>query len=243
MQRGLTSPNLDSVDRTRKSSLAAAYDACVSHLAECLFLVGHRQGIEAGPGVSPASDYSSDSSPFRIAYAGFQASWRRIWAQGQQWYHERPSWLRPILHVSPLKARQIDQQNQSSFPMYIYTSPMALLANATYHIACLSLLRHKPRPPSLPAQHNGSSSIYLHNDHTTSPIWHAQQVAGIATSNDFMEQWDPILVAGLLVISRSTAHNAQQLALLECMQRMARATGIRLDDEIESLQRHWKISR
>lgn len=110
---------------------------------------------------------------------------------------------------------------------------MALVANAVYHITSLLLLAHKPRLlKSLP----GPRCL-------TSHIWHAQSIAGIAASNDSLEQWDPILVAGLLLIAREMTHESQQTVLLERLRRITATTGINLERETEALQSVWRIAR
>lgn len=110
---------------------------------------------------------------------------------------------------------------------------MALAANAVYHITSLLLLTHKPRLlKSLP----GPRCF-------TSHIWHAQSIAGIVASNDSPEQWDPILIAGLLRIAREMTHESQQGVLSERLSRIAEATGINLEQETEALQFVWSTAR
>lgn len=131
------------------------------------------------------------------------------------------------------EADQIDPDHDSSFPILIYTTPMALVANAVYHTISLLLLTHKPRLlKSLP----GPRSV-------TSHIWHAQSIAGIAASNDSPEQWDPILVASLLIIAKEMTHESQQAVLLDRFSRITATTGIKLDRETEALQAAWNLAR
>jgi hypothetical protein len=77
----------------------------------------------------------------------------------------------------------------------------------------------------------------------TSHIWHAQSIAGIATSNDSLEQWDPILVAGLLLVAKEMTHESQQSLVLNQLGRVTAMVGIKLDCEIEALKSGWNISR
>lgn len=110
---------------------------------------------------------------------------------------------------------------------------MALVANAVYHTISLLLLTHKPRLlKSLP----GPRSV-------TSYIWHAQSIAGIAASNDSPEQWDPVLVASLLVIAKEMTHESQQTVILQCLAKITATTGIKLDREREALQAAWNLAR
>ncbi|KJK83501.1 hypothetical protein H634G_01630 [Metarhizium anisopliae BRIP 53293] len=48
----------------------------------------------------------------------------------------------------------------------------------------------------------------------------------MACANDLAEQWDPVLVAGLLLAAREVTHPAQQDAVRACVRRMRAATGI-----------------
>ncbi|KAJ6067868.1 uncharacterized protein N7446_004905 [Penicillium canescens] len=151
----------------------------------------------------------------------------------QKWYNERPVDVQQIVDIRGGEADQIDPDHNSSFPILIYTTPMALVANAVYHITSLLLLTHKPRLlKSLPG-----ARCY------TSHIWHAQSIAGIAASNDSPEQWDPILIASLLTIARDMTHESQQVVLLERLARITATTGINLDRETEALQASWNMAR
>jgi hypothetical protein len=131
------------------------------------------------------------------------------------------------------EADQLDPDHDTGFPILIFTTPMALVANTVYHITSLLLLTHKPRLlKSLP----GPRCF-------TSHIWHAQSIAGIATSNDSPEQFDPILVVGLLLIAREMTHESQQIVLLEVLQKITSTTGINLEREREALRSVWRIAR
>jgi hypothetical protein len=141
--------------------------------------------------------------------------------------------VQQIVDIRGGEADQIDPDHDSSFPILIFTTPMALVANAVYHIISLLLLTHKPRLlKSLP----GPRSV-------TSHIWHAQSIAGIAASNDSPEQWDPILVASLLTIAREMTHESQQAVILERLAKITATTGIKLDRETEALQASWNLAR
>lgn len=163
----------------------------------------------------------------------FLSQWTFLWTDCQKWYNERPVDAQQIVDVRGSEADQIDSRHTSFFPILIYTTPMALVANAVHHLTALLLLTHKPRLlKSLP----GPRCF-------TSHIWHAQSIAGIAASNDSPEQWDPILVAGLLLIARDMTHESQQRVLLECLTTITATTGIHLERETETLKSIWSIAR
>ncbi|KAK9858535.1 hypothetical protein MYU51_017639 [Penicillium brevicompactum] len=161
------------------------------------------------------------------------SQWTFLWSDCQKWYNDRPVNVKQIVDIRGGEADHIDPDHDSSFPILIYTTPMALVANAVYHMISLLLLTHKPRLlKSLP----GPRSV-------TSHIWHAQSIAGIAASNDSPEQWDPVLVASLLVIAKEMTHESQQTVILQRLAKITATTGIKLDREREALQAAWNLAR
>jgi hypothetical protein len=73
--------------------------------------------------------------------------------------------------------------------------------------------------------------------------WHAQSIAGIVTSNETLDQWDPVLIAGLLLVAKEMTHETQQSSMLDCLRKVTTMTGIRLDHETAVLKAEWSISR
>lgn len=119
----------------------------------------------------------------------------------------------------------------AAFPMQLYTNVPAIQANVAYHMAAILLLENKPRlltGPGLPRGHFASRQ------------WHARMIAGIAMSNSFPEQWDPIFVAALLYIGRGLTSNAQQDAFKVCFETITATVGIRLDEEVAELWAIWR---
>lgn len=198
-------------------------------LGHCLALIfGDRDSTSAQPADSP--ELAAFPS---LRQSHFLSQWTFLWTDCQKWHNERPVDTQQIVDVRGGEADQIDPDHDSSFPILIYTTPMALVANAIYHTTSLLLLTHKPRLlKSLP----GPRCF-------TSHIWHAQSIAGIAASNDSPEQWDPILVAALLLIGRDMTHESQQLVLLGQFKKISESTGIDLTRETEALQSAWDVAR
>ncbi|KXG52122.1 uncharacterized protein PGRI_084060 [Penicillium griseofulvum] len=210
-------------------SVNSAYKHILSLLGHCLSL------IHGGPEMSsPHEVESPDLAAFpSLRQSHSLSQWTFLWSDCQKWYNERPVNVQQIVDIRGSEADQIDPDHDSSFPILIYTTPMALVANAVYHMISLLLLTHKPRLlKSLP----GPRSV-------TSHIWHAQSIAGIAASNDSPEQWDPILVASLLTIAKEMTHESQQAVLLERFSRITATTGIKLDRETNELQAAWNLAR
>lgn len=209
-------------------SINRVYKHALCLLGHCLAL------IHGGPDLSTPQA----AAPGFAAFSSLQQShllsqWTFLWTDCQKWYNERPVDAQQIVDVRGGEAGRIDANHDSALPILIYTTPMALVANAVYHITSLMLLNHKPRLlKSLP----GPRCF-------TSHIWHAQSIAGIAASNESPEQWDPVLVASLLLIARDMTHQSQQAVLMGIFRKITATTGIKLDREMEALQSVWKIAR
>lgn len=199
-----------------------------------LCLLGHCLALIYGDPVSSLQAGSPQLAAFpSLRQSHFLSQWTFLWSDCQKWYNERPVDAQQILDVRGGEADQIDPDHDSSFPILIFTTPMALVANAVYHITSLLLLTQKPRLlKSLP----GPRCF-------TSHIWHAQAIAGIAASNDSPEQWDPVLVASLLFIARDMTHESQQVVLLERLRRITATTGMNVERETDSLKSRWRVAR
>ncbi|TWU78583.1 hypothetical protein ED733_004106 [Metarhizium rileyi] len=161
------------------------------------------------------------------------AQWLAIWQSCQTWRDKRPLPMRPILDIGNIEAGQIDTRADASFPIQLYTNALAIQANINYHMCSLLLLTTKPRLLKLPG----------HQLFATSQSWHVQTIAGIACTNEFPEQWDPILIAALLFVSGDMTHPSQQNAMRVCFRKIRTATGIALDREVSELESLWAVGR
>lgn len=156
------------------------------------------------------------------------ADWMAIWTGCQMWYSERTPDSRPIMDMGEALS---SNPTAAAFPMQLYTNVSAIQANVAYHMAAILLLENKPRlltGPGLPRGHFASRQ------------WHARMIAGIAMSNSFPEQWDPIFVAALLYIGRGLTSTAQQDAFKICFETITTTVGIRLDEEVAELWAIWR---
>ncbi|KAJ5630380.1 uncharacterized protein N7484_010480 [Penicillium longicatenatum] len=216
---------------TSKSEMQSNITEFYQH---ALCLLGHCLALIYGGPVSSLQVGSPELAAFpSLRQSHFLSQWTFLWSDCQKWYNDRPVDAQQVLDVRGGEADQIDPDHDSSFPILIFTTPMALVANAVYHITSLLLLTHKPRLlKSLP----GPRCF-------TSHIWHAQAIAGIAASNDSPEQWDPVLVASLLFIARDMTHESQQAVLLERLRRITSTTGMNLELETDSLKSRWQVAR
>jgi hypothetical protein len=204
-----------------------AFQQVLYLLASCLSLIF---GIHEAS--SPVPEHSRGAVLAPMRNPALPSRWTSLWTDCQGWYNGRPVELLQVVEIRGVEVDRIDTQKMSSFPILIYTTPLALVSNAIYHIASLLLLMHKPRLLKAVA---GPRCFMSH-------IWHAQSIAGIATSNDSPEQWDPILVTGLILVAKDMTHEAQQSAVLERLQTISATTGMKLDQEIESLKSNWSIA-
>ena len=213
--------------RSSQESSENAFQRAIFLLARSLtVLFGEEQSVES-PNYSDAASFaSSRSQPLSMRWIG-------LWSENQKWYAERPVELRPVYEVRGAEVNRIDKDSQDSFPIIVFTTSLALLANTVHHITSLLLLCHRPR---LVKTISGPRS-------TASPIWHSQSIAGIATSNDSNDHWDPLLVAGLLLAARSMSHESQQTKILETLYRAINSTGMKLKDEVEAISSNWKVAR
>ncbi|KAF7631507.1 hypothetical protein F9C07_1181719 [Aspergillus flavus] len=200
-----------------------------------LFLLADTLSLLFSPSdtLSSSSERGGQLAVHTLLQTDFTSRWTSIWTSCHEWYHTRHVEMRPILDISGVEADEINSGNCSSFPILIYTSALALLANTIYHISSFLLLIHKPRLlKTLPGPKRFISRI-----------WHAQAIAGIATSNEFKEQWDPILIASLLTVAPEMTHKSQQSILLNLLGSITTVTGIKLDSEIDDLRCGWNISQ
>ena len=135
--------------------------------------------------------------------------------------------MEPVVEGSETSATE-----DEPFPPDVYTSAVALQANLVIHLSALILLARKPRL----TQAHGAARILL------SRSWHAQKITRMAVWNDFDEQWDPIVAAALLLVSREMTHASQQQAISSCFDRMMNATQIPLEEDINSLRLYWRYA-
>lgn len=161
--------------------------------------------------------------------SGAPTDWQTLWLRIQSWYDARPVEFQSLVDVGSIERSQIDPMNTASFPIHLFSSAIAVQAAIFYHITALLLLHHKPRLLTIPGR----------RQHLTSANWHARAIAGIVTSNEFPEQWDPIVIASTLHIAKDITHSAQQQAMLACLQNITSQAGIPLGEEEQQLRAIW----
>ncbi|KAL5092442.1 hypothetical protein Trisim1_001695 [Trichoderma cf. simile WF8] len=215
--------------RRLTSHPGARYDcqASLLRLGECLHMV---YGIEYSP-VPIGSNRQESTNPEKQG-ANFWTRWASLWRECQDWHKHRSMEVQPLLVVDSIEVSSISTPDDPSFPILLFTEPLALVANVTYYITSFLLLSRRPR----------LSKLWAHSSLVTSMAWHAQSIAGAVISNHHPESWDPVVFAGVLMAGKEMTHESQQTSLLKQLHKMINAVGLDLKSEVEELQSLWIIS-
>lgn len=147
--------------------------------------------------------------------------WNSLLEKLERWYKYRPEEFLPIV--------EHEANQDSPFPVIVFTNGASILSNQLHHTAILIMLLHKPRTVRLPGV-----SPY------TSPLWHAERLCGIALTNDRRECWEPCLLASLVVAARRMTHKSQQRALLSGFRRIRDLTGFDVEEPLAAVRECWE---
>ncbi|QYT02253.1 Zn(2)-C6 fungal-type domain-containing protein [Trichoderma simmonsii] len=209
----------------------ARYDcqASLLRLGECLHMV---YGTDYSLSPIPDRTNRHDSTTSDELAKNFWSRWASLWRECQDWHKHRAMEVQPLLVVDSIEVSSISAPDDPSFPMLLFTEPLALVANVTYYITSFLLLSRRPR----------LSKLWAHSSLVTSMAWHAQSIAGAVISNHHPESWDPVVFAGVLMAGKEMTHESQQTALLKQLHKMINAVGLDLKSEVEELQSSWIIS-
>lgn len=120
-------------------------------------------------------------------------------------------------------------ENEQLFPLILFSSGTATLANQMFHTAMLLLLQNQPR--TLVKKHGQSV--------TMSPLWHAQRICGISLNNDSRNSWDFCMIGSLFVAARRMTYEPQQQAILAGISRISRITRWDLGSLKAQLVQEW----
>jgi hypothetical protein len=190
-------------------------------LAAATSLVYDRDSADSPASITEASQAHKHSTTY----------WLDLWSDCQRWYRRRSPEMRPVLSCGAVEAAHIDPSNAATLPIELYSSSQALLTNIAYHMTCLLLLSRKPHTVRLPSVDSTRQAL--------SESWHVQMVAGIASKNEFEEQWDPILIAALVGIGPKLTHKSQRDTIIACLKTANQTTGFILDDAVKRLHEGW----
>ncbi|TQN67462.1 hypothetical protein CSHISOI_07973 [Colletotrichum shisoi] len=152
--------------------------------------------------------------------------WTRLSDALAAWYAGRAQEFRPMVEMDG---------DESLFPVLLFTNGAAVLANQLYHTAMLLLLQNRPRTLRATASKKSSSAS------SSSPLWHARRVCGIALNNDQRDSWDLCLVASLYLAAQRMTYEPQQRAVLGCFDRVRALTGWDVDGFEARAREDWGL--
>lgn len=164
--------------------------------------------------------HDSISAPEIQLGLGTTHRWKILSESLMLWYNSRSRDFKPMLEL---------EENEQLFPLILFSSGTATLANQMFHTAMLLLLQNQPR--TLLNEHGRSV--------TMSPLWHAQRICGISLNNDSRNSWDFSMVGSLFVGARRMTYEPQQRAVLAGIERIARITGWDLGSLTAQLVQEW----
>ncbi|ORX93905.1 hypothetical protein BCR34DRAFT_230399 [Clohesyomyces aquaticus] len=155
--------------------------------------------------------------------------WESLLQRFNKWYADRPEGFHAVIELSPMDGNHSEHE----FPVLVFTSGAAILANQLYHTGMFLLLRNKPKF----ARDGGLNSV------SSSVLLHVHRVCGIAMNNDLREFWDPCLVASLLVVASTTTHRSQHAVILHTLERVQSLTGWDIALHVSTLKEEWRLAR
>ncbi|KAK0391175.1 hypothetical protein NLU13_0676 [Sarocladium strictum] len=147
-------------------------------------------------------------------------AWKEIFNSLDLWYSNRPQDFRPVL--------EIDKQDRL-FPLLLFTSSAAIMANQMYHTAMLLLLQQRPR--TLAAELGRSANL--------SPLRHAQKICGISLNNTGQSSWDFSLVASFYMAAKRMTYAPQQDTILKKLEQVRDMMGWNLSSLAPQLRQGW----
>ena len=152
--------------------------------------------------------------------------WETLVAGFDRWYKYRPQDFQSIIELYPRDGIS----SEDGFPTMVFSSGAAVLANQLYHTGMILLLQNKPRFVNRPYSQSSSMST----------LWHVHRICGISLSNDRWDNWDPSLIASLLVAAKSVTHESQHKAILGTLENVQRVTGWNFGYHVEQLALEWQ---
>lgn len=150
-------------------------------------------------------------------------SWMRLVHKLDEWYLGRPSEFRSMLEIDP------QSENDSNFPVLLFTNGAGIFGNQLYHTAMHLLLQKKPRTANL---------VHL-TPATRSFLWHTRRICGMAIHNDRRQCWDLTLLASFFVAATSMTYQTQQMEIVQGFHRIQDITGFNVGDLVAALQLKW----
>ncbi|KAF2119600.1 hypothetical protein BDV96DRAFT_596303 [Lophiotrema nucula] len=154
--------------------------------------------------------------------------WNSLVRCSEQWYAHRSVEFQPIIELYSRDGTG----SEDEFPMVVFTSGAAVLANQLHHFGMVLLLQNKPRFAS--ATHPSSSFMSAH--------WHTHRICGIAINNDRQECWDPCLLSSYLFVARRITHHSQHTAIHNSLEDIQKLTGWNVSQHVNKLLEDWHMA-
>ena len=158
--------------------------------------------------------------------------WTGCWKETQAWCRGRSDDMQPILETMSSGSLERRQEPETSFPAVVFSNATASVANIIHHLSAMILLKQKPRLIR-PVADEGSS---------TSPLWHALRIIGIAATVAEEDTWDPLVPAAVIRAARILSHESQLAIVEKILHNVTRLNGMNFEGEIEGLRKEHRIS-
>ncbi|KAJ9652713.1 hypothetical protein H2198_008032 [Neophaeococcomyces mojaviensis] len=160
-------------------------------------------------------------------------AWQACWRKVQMWFATRNEEMEEIFgppYSSPL---QIQTDDNSGFPVIVFGSACATVANVVHHLTAMLLLQNKPRLAKASADHIPFISL----------TWQIQRIVGIIATASESELGDPIVISALIHAARKLSHSKQLSVVADVLEKAATASGMQLGGEIQKLKQCFGYSR
>lgn len=154
------------------------------------------------------------------------SAWSICWSEAQLWYAMRSEDLHPLFQSFGSQVDVFENDTGAAIPDLMFSSALALVANAAHHLTALLLLQQKPRVLQAVAE-SGSS---------TSPSWHALRLLGIAAAATHLGTWDPLIATTVVKAAQKLSHPSQLAAASRILQRICAISGMQFAAEIRTLE-------
>ena len=168
-----------------------------------------------------------------ISLAGIASAtiWTACWKETQVWYQGRSEDMQPIFEAMVSGSLE-RQEPEASFPAVVFSNATATVANIIHHLSAMFLLKQKPRLIRPQADERSS----------TSPLWHALRIIGIAATAAEEDTWDPLVLAAVTRSAQMLSHETQLAAVEKILRNATRLSGMNFDSEINGLRNDHQIS-
>ena len=147
--------------------------------------------------------------------------WKALHDLLEDFYNCRPEAMQPLMSYPSI----LDDEN-NLFPMVLFGTGAAVMANLLYHTASILLLQHKPTDIELPKNHK-------------SIVWHARQILGTVAECQ-QGSVTPFAYQPLVIAGKAVVDSVEQEKILEMIRSLEQTSGWRSSWCVEELQATWR---